>query len=60
MIYRQSPEVTRHFKHNTLSQYYKQKNTHVKRNKHHYEFIALAITLAFLAALSLTLANIKL
>jgi hypothetical protein len=29
---------------------------HIRRNKHHYHFIALSIILGFLAALALTLA----
>lgn len=31
--------------------------THIKRNKHHYQFIALSITLGLLSALAVTLAN---
>lgn len=67
MTYRQSPEVTHYFRHNKLGQYYHQKHNkkpiigklyqHAKTNKHHYHFIALSITLGFLAATALVLAQ---
>ena len=50
--YRYKPPIHTHYsKHKTNKTI-----QHIKRNKHHYHFVALSLTLAFLAALAVTLA----